>query len=583
MDLQPKTAIILRNNEEVVVPTDEVEVGDLLLVKPGAQIPVDGTVVRGQSSVNEAMITGESIPVSKTLKDKVIGGTINQTGTLTVQAKGVGQDTVLAQIIKMVEDAQTHKPPIQRRADAIAARFVPFIIILALITFAIWLFLLDWVWALGFSIAVLVAACPCALGLATPAALMVGIGRGAQLGILFKTGEGLEVIPQVDTIVFDKTGTLTVGHPTVTDIISAEGNSDHEAITLIASLERLSEHPLAEAIVQYAQNHEIQFKEVTDFQSFPGQGVTGQIENIRIQIGSETFMREFNIDLQELLPHLPHLQGQGKTTLFAAQNGKALVLIAIADTLKPDSTTAVRQLQEMGIHVTMLTGDRKVTAQAIAQTAGIDRVVAEVLPNEKAQEIQLLQSQGHRVAMAGDGVNDAPALAQADVGIALGSGTDVSVEAGDIVLVSDSLLDVVSAVQLGRKTMVKIKQGFFWALIYNMILLPIAAGILFPYIILRPEWAALAMALSSVSVVTNALLLNRYKPSPRTQPTPTHTKPIPPKPRFAIDPICKMKVDTTTGLHSEHNGKRYFFCSTHCQTKFEANPHQYEVQDLIDE
>ncbi|MDO8055378.1 MAG: heavy metal translocating P-type ATPase, partial [Candidatus Hermodarchaeota archaeon] len=386
MDLQPQTAILLRNNEEVEVPISEVEVGALLLVKPGAQIPVDGTVVRGQSSVSESMVTGESIPVSKTLKDKVIGGTINQTGTLTVQAKSVGEDTILAQIIKLVEDAQTHKPPIQRRADAIAARFVPFIIILALATFTVWLILLDWVSALGFAIAVLVAACPCALGLATPAALMVGIGRGAQMGILFKTGEGLEVIPQVDTIVFDKTGTLTVGHPTVTDFITAEDVIEREVLPLVASLERLSEHPLAEAIVEYAKGREVQFMEVTDFKSFPGQGVTGSIGSNKVAIGSDVFMKEHNINLQELLPHLSHLQQQGKTTLFAAQNGRAFGLIAIADTLKSDSAAAVSQLREMGIDVTMLTGDREVTAQAIAHKVGINRVVAEVLPGEKAKE-----------------------------------------------------------------------------------------------------------------------------------------------------------------------------------------------------
>ena len=583
MDLQPQTAILLRNNEEVEVPTDEVEVGDLLLVKPGAQIPVDGTVVRGQSAVNEAMVTGESIPVSKTLKDKVIGGTINQTGTLTVQAKSIGQDTVLAQIIKLVEDAQTHKPPIQRRADAIAARFVPFIIILAVATFVVWLVLLDWISALGFAIAVLVAACPCALGLATPAALMVGISRGAQMGILFKSGEGLEAIPQVDTIVFDKTGTLTVGHPTVTDFITVEGITETEVLPLVGSLERLSEHPLADAIVEFAKGRNVQFHEVTDFQSIPGQGVTGRIGKHKIAIGSDTFMQELNIDLQELLPHLPHLQQQGKTTLFAAQNNQAFGLIAVADTLKPDSSTAINQLQQMGIDVTMLTGDREVTAQAIARTVGINHVVAQVLPGEKAKEIRRLQSEGHRVAMAGDGVNDAPALAQADVGIALGSGTDVSVEAGDIVLVNDNLLDVVSAVQLGRKTMLKIKQGFFWALIYNMILLPIAAGILFPYIILRPEWAALAMALSSVSVVTNALLLNRFKPPLRSSPTATLSKPRTQEPDFAIDPVCKMRVDTKTMLHTDHHGKRYFFCSNHCQVKFETNPLQYENQDVIEQ
>ncbi len=521
MDLQPKTAIVLRDGEEFTIPIEEVVVEDRLLVRPGAQIPVDGYVIEGQSSVNEAMITGESLPVSKKVDDEVVGGTLNETGILIIEATKVGSDTVLAQIIKMVEEAQTHKPPIQRKADAIAEKFVPFIILLSVIVFSIWLILitftpwypgLSWVTALGFSIAVLVAACPCALGLATPAALMVGIGRGAQLGILIKTGEGLEVIPQVDTMVFDKTGTLTTGKPTVTDIIPAGDIDSQEALTFIATAEKYSEHPLAQAIVQYAESNQISFLEIDDFDSVTGKGIRASITGSTIDVGNDTYMEANGVDIGELEPHIAQLQKDGKTTIFAAKDGKLLALVAIADTLKPHSAQAISALQRMNIEVVMLTGDKQRTAEAIGQEVGITKVFAEVLPGDKAQVIQDLQSEQHTVAMTGDGINDAPALAQADVGIALGSGTDVSVETGDIVLVRDNLLDVATAVQLGKKTVSKIRQGFFWALIYNIFLLPIAAGILFPIINLRPEWAALAMALSSVSVVTNALLLQRFKP-----------------------------------------------------------------------
>jgi len=521
MDLQPKTAIVLRDGEEITIPTDEVDVGDKLLVRPGAQIPVDGYVVEGQSSVNEAMITGESVPVSKKVDNDVIGGSINETGILVIEATKVGSDTVLAQIIRMVEEAQTHKPPIQRKADAIAEKFVPFIILLSVIVFSIWLLLiaftpwfpgLTWVAAMGFSIAVLVAACPCALGLATPAALMVGIGRGAQLGILIKTGEGLEVIPQVDTMVFDKTGTLTIGKPTVTDIFTAGDIDAKEALSFIASAEKYSEHPLANAVVHYAEETSIPFLQIDDFDSITGKGVQAMVEKQTVLVGNDLLMQEHGVDITELESYVAPLQKDGKTTIFAARDGSLLALIAIADVLKPHSTQAITQLKKMNIDVVMLTGDKLQTAEAIGQQAGISSVIAQVLPKDKAHEIQKLQANERTVAMTGDGINDAPALAQADVGIALGSGTDVSVETGDIVLVRDNLLDVVTAVQLGRKTVSKIRQGFFWALIYNMILLPIAAGAFYPYVFLRPEWAALAMALSSVSVVTNALLLQRFKP-----------------------------------------------------------------------
>jgi Cu+-exporting ATPase len=584
MDLQPQTAVVLRDGEELTIPAADVEVDDLLIVRPGAQIPVDGIVVEGQSSVNEAMITGESIPVSKKIDDSVIGGTINQTGALTVQATKVGHDTVLAQIIRMVEEAQTHKPPIQRRADAIAEKFVPFILFLALVVFSAWFILitftpwfsmLNWVAALSFAIAVLVAACPCALGLATPAALMVGIGRGAQLGVLIKTGDGLEVIPQVNKMVLDKTGTLTVGKPTVTDIIPVGDVDAQEALAFIASAEKFSEHPLGNAIIEYAEKNNVQLLEVEDFDSVTGRGVKSSVTGSIIKVGNERFMQENGIDIGELEPHLAQLEKDGKTTIFAARDGKLLALLAIADTLKSDSALAVQQFQRMGIDVVMLTGDKERTARAIARHSGIETVIAEVLPGEKAKEIERLQSEQHIVAMAGDGINDAPALAQADVGIALGSGTDVSVEAGDIVLVRDNLIDVVTAVQLGRKTVSKIRQGFFWALIYNFILLPIAAGLFYPYLVLRPEWAALAMALSSVSVVTNALLLGGFKPIPVSPLKPVEEKTQSSKSKLAIDPVCKMKVETATDLYSDFHGIRYYFCSAHCKITFDANPSEY--------
>jgi Cu+-exporting ATPase len=514
MDLQAKTAIVIRDGKELIIPADEVEVKDVLLVKPGEKVPVDGVVISGQSSVDESMVTGESIPVSKTVGDPLVGATLNQNGVLRMRATKVGQDTVLSQIVRMVEEAQTSKPPIQRRADAIAGVFVPIVLLLAAITFIGWILLAEpWVRALSFSIAVLVAACPCALGLATPTALMVGIGKGAQYGILIKTGAGLETIPRIDTIVLDKTGTLTVGEPTVTDVITAGHTTAAEALSLIAALEKNSEHPLAEAITRYAQEQNIEMPPVEDFEAFSGKGVRGRIGKSVVLVGNDRFMSENSISLGEFKGHLKALEEAGKTTVFAAKDKHPLALLAIADPLKPSSQRAVQSLQEMGITTLMLTGDKKRTAQAIARHVGIKEILAEVLPGDKAREIKRLQGKNHIVAMAGDGINDAPALAQADVGIAIGSGTDVSLETGDIVLVKDDLMDVVTGIDLGKKTMSKIKQGFFWALIYNFILLPVAAGLLMPFgIMLRPEWAALAMALSSVSVVTNALLLGRFRP-----------------------------------------------------------------------
>jgi Cu+-exporting ATPase len=589
MSLQASIAIVVRNGEELTVPVEDVEVDDIILIRPGDKVPVDGEVIEGKSSVDESMITGESFPVSKTTGDHVVGATINKNGSLRVRATKVGKDTVLSQIVKLVEDAQTQKPPIQRKADAIAEVFVPVVLVLASATFLFWFFFgpsivagLDWTNALSFTIALLVAACPCALGLATPTAIMVGLGKGAQHGILFKGGEGLEVIPSVDTIVFDKTGTLTIGKPTVTDLIPASGVLANDALQLVASVEKDSEHPLAEAIVHYAEAKGLDIPKANDFTSISGKGVQAIVSGSKILIGNDVFMRDNDIVIEELEHHSRGLQEMGKTVVYSSRDNKPLAIFAIADELKESSVHAVKELGSMGIQVWMLTGDKSKTAQAIAKTVGIDKVLSEVLPADKAEKVRQLQSEGRVVAMTGDGVNDAPALAQADVGIALGSGTDVSVETGDIVLVKDDLMDVVSGIDLGRKTMTKIKQGFFWALIYNVILIPIAAGVFFPFtgLALRPEFAGLAMALSSVSVVSNALLLGRYKPTEKITLEDTTEDAIVQTQGVAVDPICKMDVDIATAdLYTDYDGKRYYFCAQYCLDKFNENPEEYKDQD----
>ncbi|MGY5875397.1 MAG: heavy metal translocating P-type ATPase, partial [Candidatus Thorarchaeota archaeon] len=490
MDLQPKVATVIRDGNETVVPIEDVEVDDVLIIRPGEKVPVDGEVIEGNSTVDESMITGESMPVSKGAGDSVVGATINKNGVLRVRTTKVGKDTVLAQIVGLVEEAQANKPPIQRKADQIAEVFVPAVLVISLLTFVVWAFVInvEWFRALSFTIAVLVAACPCALGLATPTAVMVGIGKGAQHGVLIKTGGSLEEIPRVDTIVFDKTGTLTKGQPSVTDFIVAQGIDADEAIRYMSSAERNSEHPLAQAIVDYAIEKGLDFFDTSEFTAETGKGVRVKVKGSSILVGSDTFLQENGVDVGDLVVHSAGLQSQGKTTVYGSKDGAALAIIGIADPLKPTSAQAVSELASMGIEVWMVTGDKIRTADAIAKSVGIDHVMSEVLPADKASKVRELQSQGRIVAMAGDGINDSPALAQANVGIALGSGTDVSVEAGDIVLVNDDLLDVVSGINLGKRTMTKIKQGFFWALIYNIILLPIAAGLLFPYLVLEPEF-----------------------------------------------------------------------------------------------
>jgi len=513
MGLAPKTATVIRNNKEVIVPLEEVVVGDLVLVKPGEKLPVDGEVVEGSTAIDEAMITGESIPVEKTVGSKVIGASINKTGFIKYRATKVGSDTTLAQIIKLVEDAQGSKAPIAKLADVIAAYFVPTVIALAIIAAAGWLIAGETlVFALTIFIAVLVIACPCALGLATPTAIMVGTGKGAENGVLIKGGEALETTYKIDTIVFDKTGTLTEGKPRVTDIITEKGRED-EILILAASGEKGSEHPLGEAIVKEAEERGLKLKEIQNFNAIPGHGIEVTIENQKILLGNKKLMLEKNIEITLLGQKSDDLAEEGKTPMYIAIEGQLAGIVAVADTVKPSSKEAITTLHEMGIKVAMITGDNKKTAAAIAREVGIDIVLSEVLPEDKANEVQKLQNEGKKVAMVGDGINDAPALARADIGIAIGSGTDVAIESADIVLMRSDLKDVPTAIKLSKATIRNIKQNLFWAFGYNVLGIPVAMGVLHllggP--LLNPMIAAAAMSFSSVSVLLNALRLRNFK------------------------------------------------------------------------
>jgi Cu+-exporting ATPase len=514
--LQPKTARIIRNGDELDIPVSEVVVGDVVIVRPGEKIPVDGIVKEGYSSVDESMVTGESLPIEKKAGDKVIGSTINKTGTFKFEATRVGKDTVLAQIVRLVQEAQGSKPPIARMADIIASYFVPVVISIAIITFIVWYFFgpppaLTYAF-LNF-IAVLIIACPCALGLATPTSIMVGTGRGAENGVLIRGAEALETAHQLNTIVLDKTGTLTRGEPSVTDVIESEGFTRQEILRLAASAEKGSEHPLGEAIVKKAKEENLNLLAPENFQAIAGHGIEAMIDSKEVLLGNLRLMEERKVRLNGLLGKAEELSGKGKTPMFLAINGKAAGLIGVADTLKENSKQAVETLHHMGLEVVMLTGDNERTAKAIASQIGISRVLAEVLPEKKAEEIKKLQLEGKKVGMVGDGINDAPALAQADVGIAIGTGTDVAMESSDITLIGGDLRGVLTAIALSKATIRNIKQNLFWAFAYNTILIPVAAGILFPFlgILLRPIFAAAAMAFSSVTVVSNALRLRRFK------------------------------------------------------------------------
>ena len=522
--LQPKIARIIRDEKEMEVPVEDVQVGDLILVKPGEKIAVDGIVIDGYSGVDEKVITGESIPVEKKQGDQVVGATINKTGMLKFKATRVGADTVLAQIIKMVENALGSKAPIQRIVDVVSSYFVPAVIIIATAAFAVWYFLgMSFTFSLTVFIAVLIIACPCAMGLATPTAIMVGVGKGAENGVLIKSGEALETAHKLEAIVFDKTGTLTKGEPEVTDIILASSPAkkdkkigEDELLRLAAIAEKNSEHPLGDAIVKMAIERHLEVVDPEFFNALPGYGVEVKYNGKAILLGNRKLMEKNGIKIDKLEEKMTSLEKDGKTAMLVAFDGKAVGLIAVADTLMEYSVEAVKTLQNMDLEVIMLTGDNKRTAKAIARQVGVDRVLAEVLPGDKANEIKRLQDEGKIVAMVGDGINDAPALAQSNIGIAVGSGTDVAMESGDIVLVKNDLRDVVVSIQLSRATMSKIKQGLFWAFAYNIVLIPVAAGILYP-IMLEPVFGAAAMAFSSVSVITNASLLRRFKPKLEAQ------------------------------------------------------------------
>ncbi len=516
MGLRAKTARVIRDGQEMDVPVETVEIGDIIVVRPGEKIPVDGRVLEGYSTIDESMLTGESIPVDKGPGDEVFGATINKTGSFKFQATRVGKETMLAQIIKLVEEAQGSKAPIQRLADYVASIFVPTVIGISLLTFAVWALFgpePSLTFALLNFVAVLIIACPCALGLATPTAIMVGTGKGAEYGVLFKNSESLETAHKLQAIILDKTGTLTQGEPVVTDIITHNGFTESEVLRLAASAERGSEHPLGEAIVQKAQTEGIALEEAEDFAAIPGHGVRATVAARTILIGNQKLMQDEGISFGKLVEAAEKLAQEGKTPMYVAVHGRGAGIIAVADTLKPHSREAVDALHALGLEVLMITGDNRQTAEAIGKQLGIDRVLAEVLPEEKAQRVRELQEEGKCVAMVGDGINDAPALAQADVGIAIGTGTDVAMEAADITLITGDVRGVVTAIQLSRRTIRIIKQNLFWAFIYNILGIPVAAGILYPFlgVLLNPIFAAVAMAMSSVSVVTNSLRLRRFR------------------------------------------------------------------------
>jgi len=514
MGLKPKTATVLQDGKEIELPIDEVEPGDILLVRPGERVPVDGSVLSGASAVDESMLTGESIPVDKGPGSAVTGGTINKNGALTFRAERVGADTALSRIIKLVEDAQGSKAPIARLADVISGIFVPVVFGIAILSAGAWLIAgHSAVFALTIFVAVLTIACPCALGLATPTAIMVGTGKGAELGVLIKSGEALETAGKIQIVVFDKTGTITEGKPELTDILPVDGVAEERLLALAASAEKASEHPLGEAIVRVAEKRGLSLPVTESFAALPGRGIEAKIEGKPFILGNTRLMTERGVALDKFGDTAGALASAGKTPMFAAFNGVLMGLIAVADIVKPQSAAAIARLHAMGIETAMITGDSRPTAEAIAREVGIDRILAEVLPGDKAEEVKKLQAGGKKVAMVGDGINDAPALAQADVGIAIGTGTDVAMESADIVLMHSNLMDVPTAISLSKGVMRNIRQNLFWAFGYNVLGIPVAAGLLYAFggPLLSPIIAAAAMSMSSVSVLTNALRLRRFR------------------------------------------------------------------------
>ncbi|WP_293812853.1 cation-translocating P-type ATPase [uncultured Phascolarctobacterium sp.] len=513
MNLTPKTALVERHGLQGEIPVEEVVTGDVLIVKSGASVPVDGKIIEGSAALDESALTGESLPVDKTIGDQVIGGTINRSGYFKMEATAIGADTALAKIIALVDEATSSKAPIAKLADKVSGYFVPAVISIAVIAAGIWLALgASWHFALTIAISVLVISCPCALGLATPTAIMVGTGRGAKSGILIKSATALETAHKVDTVILDKTGTITAGKPMVTDILPVKG-SEAELLAFAAGLEKLSEHPLGEAIVAAAEEKQLALPEAGNYKQIPGQGVTAELAGAECAAGNLKLLQELNVDTSTLMDQYDKLASQGKTPLYFVRAGELLGCIAVADTVKPTSKEAIGKLQAMGLRVLMVTGDNRATAEAIRAQVGVDEAVTQVLPQDKEAVVRKLQQEGHIVAMVGDGINDAPALARADVGIAIGAGTDIAIEAADMVLIKSDLLDVAKAIRLSRSVMTNIKENLFWAFIYNAIGIPFAAGVFYIAFgwLLNPLIAAAAMSCSSVSVVTNALRLRFIK------------------------------------------------------------------------
>ncbi|GAC1669783.1 MAG: hypothetical protein PVS3B2_10740 [Candidatus Dormibacteraceae bacterium] len=603
--LQARTARVVRNGAEADIPVEDVVAGDVVIVRPGEKIPVDGEVVDGESAVDESMVTGEPIPATKRAGDTVIGATINRTGSFRFQATRVGRDTMLAQIIKLVQQAQGSKAPIQRLADSVSSYFVPAVIGIAIWTFVAW-FLFGpqpaFTSAMVAAVAVLIIACPCALGLATPLSVMVSTGKGAEQGILIRSAEALETAHKLDTIVLDKTGTITLGQPAITDVFTEGDIKEDELLRLAASAERLSEHPLAAAVVAGARSREIKLSEPAGFESITGRGVRATVDGHTVLIGNPALLHDAGLEITTLEAQADRLSADGKTPLLVAVDGKPAGVIAVADTLKEGSVSAVASLRALGLEVVMITGDNRRTAAAIARQVGIGRVLAEVLPDRKAAEIRRLQSEGGRVAMVGDGINDAPALAQADVGLAIGTGTDVAIESSDITLISGALTGVVTAIQLSRATMRNIRQNLVFAFAYNVIGIPIAAGVLYPFVGLRlsPMIAAAAMAMSSLSVVSNSNRLRGFRSKPVQSGAIGHPE-VEPKVEVGVDdarpteeraptgqgddmsettaatdPVCGMTVQTATAEYrSFHNGKAYYFCSAGCKVNFDKDPAKF--------
>ncbi len=591
--LQAKTARVVRDGREEDILIEQVLLGDIVVVRPGEKVPVDGEIVDGRSTLDESMVTGESLPVTKGEGDTVIGATINQTGAFRFKATKVGKDTMLAQIIRLVQQAQCSKAPIQRLADLIASRFVPAVIFITIGTFVIWFNFGPapaFIFALVNAVAVLIIACPCALGLATPLSIMVGTGKGAQNGILIRSAEALETAHKLQILILDKTGTITKGEPSLTDVISVDTVTEDELLRLVASAERSSEHPLAQAIIQGANDRGLELTEPTEFQSVTGKGIRVAVDGRQVLVGNRRLLNDASIETGALEEQAERLAAEGKTPMFAAVDGRPAGVVAVADTVKEDSSAAVATLRRLGIEVVMITGDNRRTAEAIARQVGIERVLAEVLPQDKALEVSRLQGENKLVGMVGDGINDAPALAQADVGIAIGTGTDVAIEASDVTLISGGLEGVVTAITLSRATMRNIRQNLVFAFFYNIVGIPIAAGVLYPTfgILLSPMIAAAAMALSSLSVVTNANRLRGYKPItlaadgaalPTIMPKVEVREQKTQKEEIMAtvkDPVCGMDIDPKNAATTQaYQGKTYHFCSEACHVKFKAEPNKY--------